>query len=116
MKTLQEIFDIIEENDISIDDYKENNILCGYELNSYTNAGVNEILFLDFRHENKSATNVNDFVKEFEDYINSQSIDDRIDRNRESKDYKNAFTIQESLTDFTEFDKKLREILKEISK
>lgn len=115
MKTLKQIFDIIEEAEISIDDYFEEGKLCGYELNSYTQAGVNEILFLDFRKEHQNPTNVNDFIKEFKDYVNAQTIDERIDNNRQSEAYKRDFTLKESLTDFTNFDKKLRELLKEIS-
>lgn len=39
MKTLGEIFDICTENDIAIDLYHEDEKLCGYELNTYTNGG-----------------------------------------------------------------------------
>jgi hypothetical protein len=116
MKTLEQIFDIIEHSDITFDDYEENNILCGYELNSYTDGGVNEILFLDFRDKNKDPKNPKDFIKEFESYINHYTIDERIDNNRQNERYKNDFTLKESLKDFTKFDKKLRRILKKISK
>jgi len=116
MKTLKQIFNIIDEAEITIYEYKENGKLCGYELKSYTLAGVNEILFLDFREEHQDPKNVKDFLIEFKSYVNCETIDERIDRNRENKAYKNAFTLQESLTDFTRFDEKLRELLKEISK
>tara|TARA_R110000772_G_C13040730_1_gene412910 strand:- start:76 stop:426 length:351 start_codon:yes stop_codon:yes gene_type:complete len=116
MKTLEQIFEIIEENEISIHKYEEDKKLFGYELSTFTQGGVNEILFLDFRSENQNPENVSDFIKEFKDYINSQSIDDRIERNRQSPLYRNDFTIKESLKDFTNFQKKLKRILKLISK
>jgi hypothetical protein len=114
MKTLKQIFDIIETAEISIDEYKEKNFLCGYELNAYTSAGVNEILFLDFREADQDPENVEDFIQEFENYLDARTIDEMIDRNRQSETYKSAFTLKESLADFTKFDEKLRGILKEI--
>lgn len=116
MKTLEDIFEIIEQADISIYGYTENGKLCGYELNTYTDAGTNEILFLDFRDEGKDAKNASDFIKEFESYINHYTIDDRIDSNRQGEHYRKCFTLKESLKDFTKFDKKLRKLLKKISK
>lgn len=116
MKTLKEIFDIIEDNEISIDNYEENEKLCGYELNTYTRAGVNEIIFLDFRKEHQDPKNVNDFIKEFESWLNCETIDEKIDRNRQDPRYKEAFTIKESLKEFNQFYKKLKSILKQIKK
>lgn len=117
MKTLEQIFDIIENNGISIDKYEENGILCGYDLNAYTTAGVNEILFLDFRDDEKDPTNPEHFIKEFESYINDYTIDARLENNRQSESYRNAFSLQDSLQDsledFTEFDRTLRDILEE---
>ena len=114
MKTLEQIFDIIENYDINIAEYKENNILCGYELDTYTDAGVNEILFLDFRHEDKNPKKAWDFINEFHSYVQDYYIDDRIDIYRQDARYKNDFTLKESLNDFTKFHKKLKKILKEI--
>jgi len=116
MKTLKQIFDIIEESDITINDYLEDDNLCGYELNTYTDGGVNEIIFLDFRNEGQDPENVNDFIKEFESYIDDYSVDDKIDMYRQDSRYRNDFTISESLKDFTNFNKKLKKLLKKISK
>jgi len=116
MKTLQQIFDIIENNNISIYEYKENKKLCGYELSTYTDGGVNEIIFLDFRNEEQDPKNVNDFLKEFESWINCETIDEKIDRNRQDIRYKEDFTIKESLKDFKNFNKTLRSLFKKISK
>jgi hypothetical protein len=113
MKTLEQIFDIIENNKISIHEYEKNGILCGYELNAYTQGGVNEILFLDFRDDGKDPKNSEHFINEFESLLNCETIEERIELNRQSESYRNAFSLQESLEDFTEFDRTLRDILRE---
>ena len=114
MKNLQELLNIIESNDISIDEYTENEKLCGYELNAYTDGSVNEILFLDFRNKKYAPKNPADFIAEFQSYVNDYSIDDKIDMYRNDKFYKQNFTIQESLEDFQKFKQKLSEILNEM--
>ena len=114
MKTLQQLLDIIEENDITVHNYVENGMLCGFELNAYTDAGVNEILFLDFRNPEQDPKNPKHFIAEFESYINHYSVDDRIENNRQDPKYKQDFTLNESLDDFTKFDNKLKDILSEM--
>lgn len=116
MKRLKTILATIEKAGFSIYDYTEGGKLCGYELSVYTDAGVNEILFMDFRDEDKDPTNVTDFIKEFKSLISHESIDDRIERNREDKAYRANFTLAESLKDFKRFDKTLQKVLKKISK
>ena len=100
MKTVQDYISIIEEQGIGVDPYEENGILCGYELNTYTNAGVNEIIFLDFRNEGESAENPDDFIKEFERYMSDYTLDDRIESNRQNAEYRRDFTLKQSLEDF----------------
>lgn len=68
MKTLNQIFDILENKDIKIDNYTEKNRLCGYELNTYTDGGVNQIIFLDFR-DGGNPKKASDFVNKFSNYI-----------------------------------------------
>ena len=113
MKTLNQIFDILENNDISIDKYTEENKLCGYELNTYTKGGVNQIIFLDFRDKG-NAKKAADVIEELTSYINDIDIDDEIELNRQDKQYKANFTLRESLNDFEDWKKGLEEIIKEI--
>ena len=116
MKNIDKIIEIIEENNISVHEYEENNILCGYELNTYTDAGVNEIIFLDFREENQDPKNVNDFIKEFKSYMKCYPIDERIDNNRQDPKYKEDFTLKQSLKDFSKWYKKIEKLIKELEK
>jgi hypothetical protein len=113
MKTLKQIFDIIENNEISIDNYTEDNKLCGYELDTYTSAGVNQTIFLDFRDKG-NPKKANDFIEKFTERINDIDIDDEIEMNRQDQRYKDNFTLRESLNDFEEWKKVLEEIINEI--
>lgn len=112
--TIEMIFSKIEEYGISIYNYTENNKLCGYELNTYTERGVNQILFLDFRYTEKNPQNPNDLFKILSDRINDIDIDEEIDIHRQMPDYKKTFSIQESLEDFKEWKEKLIQLLQTI--
>lgn len=114
MEKLEQIFDILENNDISIYNYTEENKLCGYELNTYTKGGVNQIIFLDFR-DNGNPENTDDFIEKFSERIKDIDIDDEIEINRQDKSYKANFTLRESLNDFEEWKKELENIVKQIN-
>lgn len=116
MKKIEKVIEKIEKNGISVYPYTENDILCGYELNTYTDGGVNEIIFLDLRDEKKSATNVKDVVQEFKDYMGCTSIDERIESNRQNVNYKQNFTLKQSIKDFTKWEKTLNKLVKKLSK
>jgi len=115
-KTLKQILDTIESKKFSFYNYEENGKLCGYELNTYTAGGVNQIIFLDFRNEEKDVENVNEFIEEFNSYVNNIDIDEEIELNRQNKNYKDNFTLRQSLNDFEQWKSELKEIAKEISK
>jgi hypothetical protein len=116
MITIEKIISKIEKKGIEVNPYTENEVLCGYELNTYTDGGVNEIIFLDFRDNEKSAHNVNDFIEEFTDYMNYLSIDERIELNRQNVDYKRDFTLKQSIKDFTKWEKSLNKLIKKLTK
>jgi hypothetical protein len=101
-KTLEEAIGIIEKS-WQIDEYEENDRLCGYELNTYTERGVNEIVFLDFRNKNLDPKNLEDFLTEFESFVDDLDIDERINNNMQDAGYRNDFTLSEALEDFTQW-------------
>ena len=115
-KTLQQILDIIEAKGISIDNYEENGKLWGYELDTYTAGGVNQIIFLDFRSEGQDAENANDFIEEFNSYVRNIDIDEEIELNRQNQNYKDNFTLRQSLDDFEEWKSELKQIAEELNK
>lgn len=46
------------------------------------------------------------FIERVKDF----DVDEEIEQHRQAEDYKNAFTIRESLEDFTKFHNRLKEV------
>ncbi len=114
---MKKIFDKIAASNlinISIDEYKEGKKLCGYELNTYTNGGVNQIVFVDFRDTDKDPKNEKDFKELFLERVNSIDIDEEIELHREMKDYRAAFTITQGLKDFKDWKRDLLKLAKSL--
>lgn len=112
MKNLEQIREVFESNGIEMTEYSESSYgLCGYELNCYTDGGVNEVLFLDFRDKNSNPLEPQDVIEEFENYVKDYDVDDRIEINRFEKSYVQNFTIRQSVEDFESFEQKLRNLL-----
>ena len=115
MKTLKQIFDILEDNNITIYPYKEGKILCGYELNTYSKGGVNMIIYVDFI-DGGNPKKANDFIKKFFERIDDIDIDEEIDVHRQDTRYKEVFTIRQSVEDFEDWKKGLQKIVESIKK
>lgn len=109
--TISQIIDKLENANIDVYEYKEKNKLCGYELNTYTDCGVNQILFLDFRDTDLNPKNAKDFLKVFNERIESIDIDEEIELNRQSESYRNNFSITVSVQDFKDWKENLLNIL-----
>ncbi|MFK5981501.1 MAG: hypothetical protein QM499_01205 [Flavobacteriaceae bacterium] len=116
MKTLEQIIDKLENSNISIDKYSEDNILCGYELNTYTDCGVNQIVFLDFRNTGLIPTNAEDFLKVYQERIESIDIDEEIELNRQDTSYKANFSLTVAFEDFKDWKENLQNIFSKPTK
>ena len=116
MKNLAKTFEVLKENSIQINEYKEGDRLKGYELEMWTKGGVNQILFIDFRDNGKNPKNNTDFLDLLENRIKSINIDEEIELHRQRNDYKQNFTIRESLEDFKDWKNNLEEIFEELKK
>lgn len=93
----------LENADISVSEYKEKGKLCGYELNTYTDGGVNQIVFIDFRDTGMNPKSGKDFIKLYNERINSIDIDEEIEMNRQDKTYVANFSMTESVQDFKDW-------------
>jgi hypothetical protein len=111
---MKKIFDKIENANISIHEYKEDEKLCGYELNTYTDGGVNQIVFIDFRDTGKDPKNEKDFKKLFSERVDSIDIDEEIEMNRQDKSYRQAFTLTQAVKDFTAYKEDLLKLIKSL--
>jgi hypothetical protein len=95
IKKLQKFF---EDNGFLVHLTKQDNRQCA-EVEKWTDGGVDMIIWL------------NPFtVEEFQSYVNDFDVDEQIDINRQNKQYRNDFTIRESLEDFTNFHNHLKEV------
>ena len=104
---MDEIINKIETAEISIHKYKEDKKLCGYELNTYTKGGLNQIVFVDFRETNKDPKNADHFRELFLERVKSIDVDEEIELNRQDKGYREAFTLTQALKDVKRWKKDL---------
>lgn len=104
---MKKIFNKIEKASISIHEYEENDKLCGYELNTYTNGGLNQVVLVDFRDTDKDPKKAKDFKELFLQRVKDIDVYEEVEMNRQNKQYRDAFTLRESLDDIEEWKKEL---------
>lgn len=103
MKTekLQEFF---EEQGFQVHLSEQDNQQCA-DVEMWTDGGVDMVIWL------------NPFtIEEFKSYVKDFDVDDQIDLHRQGDDYKKAFTIRESLKDFTKYHNHLKKVVKLLDK
>jgi uncharacterized protein YecA (UPF0149 family) len=102
MKTTEILKNFFEEKDFNVHLTEQDGNQCA-EVETWTNGGVNMILWL------------NPFtVEEFKERVNNFDVDEEIELHRQEQDYKNAFTIRESVEDFEDFHIRLKDVLSEL--
>lgn len=75
------------------------------ELEQWTNGGVDMMIYV-----NKNQ----DIIEELEKYVDDFDIDEEIDLYREGKDYREHFTIRESVTDFEDWVEFVQNVINEL--
>lgn len=103
---VQNIIDIIEGLDFSVSMYEENGIVCGAEIESWTDGGVDMIHFIDLRR--KDINSINDWKEGISAISYNFDVDEEIDLHREDKGYREAFTCRMSVHDFENWQERLR--------
>lgn len=93
---LERYFNICESNDY-------------IELEMWTNKGVDMIIYIE-------QDKFDSVLVGIEQYINNFNIDEEIDIHRLDENYKNNFTIKESLEDFELYIETLKNICKELER
>ena len=100
--TTENLINFFEEKDFNVHLIEQDGNQCA-EVETWTNGGVNMILWL------------NPFTaEEFEQRVNDFDVDEEIDLHRQGQDYKNAFSIRESVEDFEDFNSRLKDVLSEL--
>ena len=98
----EKLIKFFEENDFIVHLDEQDGVQCA-ELETWTEGGVNMIIWL------------NPFTEEeFEKYANYFDMDEEINLNRQDKAYRNDFTIRESVEDFLGFHNRLKDILSKL--
>lgn len=78
----------------------------GYELETWTNEGVDMIITIE--------KNGDTLLEQLKEYIDNFDIDSEIDMYRENEEYRNNFTIKESLEDFESYISYVKDLIKEL--
>ena len=100
---IEQLREFFEEHDFRFDSFKDSTGTEFIEMETWTEGGVNMIIYLE-------PPNPEEFFKYVEDF----NMDEEIDLHREMKGYKKAFTISESVKDFTKYKKRLNKVSKEL--
>ena len=95
IKIVEKYFDVYDNDEDTI------------ELERWTDGGVDMFIVLD-------KTAQENFVEQLENYCEDFDIDEEIDLMRENKEYRQHFTIRESLEDYEEYIDKIRNIIEEL--
>lgn len=100
--TTEKLKNFFEEKDFNVHLTEQDGNQCA-EVETWTNGGVNMILWL------------NPFtIEEFEQRVNDFDVDEEIDLHRQGQDYRNAFSIRESVKDFEDYQSRLKDVLSEL--
>lgn len=78
----------------------------GYELETWTNEGVDMIITIE--------KNGDTLLEQLKKYIDNFDIDSEIDMYRENEEYRNNFTIKESLEDFESYISYVKDLIEEL--
>jgi len=112
---IKEVVNRLEESNIQVSEYKENKKLCGYELNTYTDAGVNMILFIDFRDTYLSPKIGKHFIKLFNEAVNYIDIDEELRIHLQDERYVNEIGAEIGIKDFKDWKENLLNIFNDKS-
>lgn len=105
---ISQIINMAERYDYTFHEYEEKGVLCGYEMETWTDGGVNMIHFIDCRESNyEDGLTAQNVLEELEAISGTFNVDHEIELHREGKDYCKAFTIRESLEDFEAYQERL---------
>lgn len=95
----ENLIEFFEENGFLVHLITQDGVQCA-EIERWTDGGVDMIIWL------------NPFtVNEFKNYVIDFDVDNEIDLHRQDPQYKNVFTISQSLKDFKNFHEYLKQVV-----
>lgn len=109
-KSINDIINVLNNYNITVYNYKEKNKIWGYELNTYTDAGVNQIIFIDFRDTNLNTNNPHHFIQLFNQYTKNIDVDEEIRYLMLDKQYIDEIGLTKGIKDLTDWKYKMQNI------
>lgn len=109
---LDNIVKTLESFNYNVSLLDENGMINGMEIETWTNGGVDMIHTFYFSDNYQDVYDKDNVLKQLQELADNFSIDDEIDLYRQDKRYKDNFTIKESLDDFTEYQNRLDDLVK----
>lgn len=112
---IDKIIEIAEQHNFVLHEYEEHGVVCGYEMETWTDNGVNMIHFIDCRNDSYpdglTAQNILEEMKKISAYFD---VDLEVDTYRESDRFRMAFSIQQALDDFKNYEARLTEFVRAV--
>lgn len=112
---IRRILELAEQHNFVLHEYEEHGVACGYEMETWTDNGVNMIHFIDCRMDSYpdglTAHNVLEELKKISAYFD---VDEELELHRQGESYRKAFTIREGLEDFEAYEERLTEFVREV--
>ena len=96
--------DFFEKENFLVHPFEQDGQQCA-EVEKWTNGGVDMVITL-------MPFTPDEFIR----YVDGFDVDEEIDFYRKDESYKNAFTIRQSLEDFTNFYENLKEVSEKLKK
>ena len=87
--------------------FKVTENICSYEIESWTNCGVDMFIYIDKLSDESLEDQLDQFVDNFD-------IDEVIDLHREDSNYRETFKIETSLEDFKYWINKVENVIEEL--
>ena len=112
---ISRIIELAEERGFTFHEYEEKGVVCGYEVESWTDNGVNMIHFIDCRNDRHPAgLNAENVLEELKEIAAFFSVDREIDLHRLDDHFRMAFSIRQALNDFDNYEKHLTEFVRAV--
>lgn len=112
---ISRIIELAEGYDFIFHEYEENGVVSGYEMESWTDNGVDMIHFIDCRNDRHPAgLNAENVVEELKEIAAFFDVDLEIDLHRLDDRFRMAFSIRQALNDFDNYEKRLTEFVRAV--
>lgn len=112
--TIDMLLNMLDKHDFGVHEYKERGVLCGYEMESWTDLGVNMLHFIDCRNYEDGLT-VKNTIDQLLQINAAFDVDDEIYELMENLEARQRFSYREVVHDMEAYERKLREMVANVA-